>query len=153
MRVLVQRVAWAEVEVEGSIVGRIEQGLLVYTAAGVGDSAGDAEWLAEKVAHLRIFQDEEGKLNRSVQDAGGGVLAISNFTLLADARKGRRPAFIAAAPAEQARPVHEAFLDALRRQGVPVATGVFGASMAVRSQAAGPVNLVLDSPPAPGREG
>jgi len=147
MRALVQRVAWAEVEVDGKVVGRIEKGLLVYVAVGVDDTAGDAAWLAERVANLRIFEDEAGKLNLSVQDARGGVLGVSNFTLLANARKGRRPAFAEAASFEQARPIHEAFLEGLKRRGVPVLTGVFGAKMAIRSQAAGPVNVIVDSPP------
>ena len=147
MRAIIQRVAWAEVEVEGRIVGRIEQGLLVYAGVGVDDGAVQARWLAEKVANLRILTDEAGKLNRSVRDVGGRVLAISNFTVLADARKGRRPAFVAAAGSEQARPVHEAFLQALRDEGVGVEMGVFGAKMAIRSQADGPVNVIVDSPP------
>ena len=146
MRALVQRVAWAEVEADGRITGRIEAGVLVYVGIGVGDTSDKADWLAEKVANLRIFEDEDDKLNRSVRDVHGGVMVISNFTLLADARKGRRPAFVAAASAEQARPMHEAFLDALDRQGVKVETGMFGAKMAVRSQAAGPVNVIIDSP-------
>ena len=146
MRALVQRVAWAEVEVDGRIVGRIERGLLVYAAVGLDDTGEDAEWLAEKIANLRVFEDDQGKLNVSVRDARGGVLAVSNFTLLADARKGRRPAFVAAADFEQARPIDQAFCEALRRQGVSVQTGVFGAKMAVRSQAAGPVNVIIDSP-------
>ncbi len=146
MRALVQRVAWAEVEADGQVAGRIEDGLLVYVGVGAGDSAGDADWLAEKIAGLRIFEDEADKLNRSVRDVRGGVMVVSNFTLLADASKGRRPAFVAAAPAEQARPLHEAFLDALDRQGIRVETGLFGAKMAVRSQAAGPVNVIIDSP-------
>jgi D-tyrosyl-tRNA(Tyr) deacylase len=149
MRALVQRVARAEVQVEGGVVGRIGQGLLVYAAVGVGDTPVEAQWLAEKVANLRIFQDEQGKMNRSVKDIGGGILAISNFTLLADARKGRRPAFVAAAPADEARSIHEAFLDALDRQGVAVETGVFGASMKIDSEAAGPVNVVIDAPVGP----
>ena len=146
MRALVQRVAWAEVEADGQVAGRIEDGLLVYVGIGAGDSAGEADWLAEKIAGLRIFEDEADKLNRSVRDVRGGVMVVSNFTLLADASKGRRPAFAAAAPAEQAKPLHEAFLDALDRQGVRVETGLFGAKMAVRSQAAGPVNVIIDTP-------
>ncbi len=147
MRAVVQRVAWAEVEVDGRIVGRIEKGLLVYAGVAVGDGDAQACWLAEKVANLRIFTDEAGKLNLSVSDLGGGVLAISNFTVLADARKGRRPAFVAAAGADEAQPVHEAFLAALRGRDIGVATGVFGAKMAIRSEAAGPVNVVIDTPP------
>ena len=146
MRAVVQRVAWAEVEVDGQVVGRIGQGLLVYVGVAVDDGPAEADWLAGKLAGLRIFTDREGKLNLSVKEVGGAVLAISNFTLLADARKGRRPTFAAAAAAEQAEPVHEAFLAALRRQGVDVQTGVFGAKMAIRSQADGPVNIIVDLP-------
>jgi len=145
MRALIQRVAWAEVEVEGRVVGRIERGLLVYAAVARADTPAAAAWLAEKVANLRVFEDDHSKLNRSVRDVGGAVLAISNFTLLADARKGRRPAFVAAMGFDEARPLHEAFLEALRGQGLPIETGVFGAMMAVRSQADGPVNIVVDS--------
>lgn len=147
MRALVQRVAWAEVEVEGQMVGRIGSGLLVYVGVAAGDTRAQAVWLAEKLASLRIFEDEQGKLNRSVKDTGGGMLAISNFTLLADARKGRRPAFVGAADFETARPLHEAFLDGLRGEGVNIAAGVFGARMAIRSQADGPVNVIIDTPP------
>lgn len=146
MRALVQRVSWAEVEVEGKVVGKIGPGLLVYVGVSAQDTPEQAAWLAEKVANLRIFEDEQGKLNRSVQDAHGEILAISNFTLLGDARKGRRPEFTSAAKYDQALPIHEAFLAALRRQGITVATGVFGATMAIRSQAQGPVNIVVDSP-------
>ena len=147
MRALVQRVASARAEAAGQVVGRIETGLLVYVAVGAGDEPAQAEWLAEKVAGLRIFPDEAGKLNLSVRDARGDVLVVSNFTLLADARRGRRPAFVAAADSQQAEPVHQGFCEALRRQGVTVATGVFGAKMAVHSEAAGPVNVLIDSPP------
>ncbi len=153
MRAMVQRVAWAEVEAAGRIVGQIGVGLLVYVGVGVGDSADDANWLAEKVANLRIFTDDTDKLNRSVHDVAGGVLVVSNFTLLADARKGRRPAFSAAAASGEAMLLHEALLDALDRQGVKVQTGLFGAKMSVRSQAAGPVNLIIDSPNGQGQAG
>lgn len=153
MRALVQRVTQAEVEVTGRVVGRIGPGLLVYVAVAVGDGDEQARWLAQKIAQLRIFEDDQDRLTRSVQDIWGDVLAISNFTLLADARKGRHPAFSAAAGAEQARPIHEAFLSALREQGVNVQTGEFGATMAIRSQAAGPVNVVIDVPPREGAAG
>ena len=148
MRALVQRVAEARVEVDGQTVGRIGAGLLVYVGVAVGDSTRQGEWLAEKVAHLRIFKDEQEKLNLSVQDVRGEVLAVSNFTLLGDARKGRRPAFVAAAAYGQARPVDEAFVEALRALGVSVATGSFGARMAVFSKADGPVNIIIDTPEA-----
>jgi D-tyrosyl-tRNA(Tyr) deacylase len=147
MRALVQRVDWAEVEVAGRVIGLIRQGLLVYAAAGPADGAAQVEWMAEKLVNLRIFEDAQGKLNLGLQEVGGELMLISNFTLLGDARKGRRPSFDSAAPAGQARPVHEALLAALAQKGVRVAGGEFGADMRIRSQAAGPVNLVIDSPP------
>jgi len=146
MRVLIQRVHSAEVAVASRTVGRIDRGLLVYLGIGVGDSIDQAKWLGEKVSQLRIFEDEQGKMNMSVQDARGGVLAIPNFTLLADARKGRRPAFVAAARPEQAEPLFEAFVSAIGASGLTVAKGVFGAEMTIRSDADGPVNIVLDAP-------
>ena len=149
MRAVVQRVAWAEVEVDGRITGRIEGGLLVYVGVGNEDTPDHAATLARKVANLRIFEDDDGKLNRSVQDVGGGALVISNFTLMADARKGRRPSFTFAAPSETARPLHEAFATALASQSVPVEQGVFGATMHIRSEAAGPVNVIMDVPGPP----
>jgi len=153
MRALIQRVKWASVEVVKDsgmhVVGRIEHGLLVYVGVAVGDEASHAGRLAEKVANLRVFPDAEGKLNLSVRDTRGGVLVVSNFTLLGDARKGRRPAFVAAAPAEQAEGVHETFIRELRNQGLHVATGVFGADMTVGSAADGPVNIIVDVPETP----
>ena len=146
MKAVVQRVRWAEVEVGGRVVGRIERGLLVYAGVAVGDTLQEARRLADKVANLRIFEDDLGKLNLSVQDARGGVLAVSNFTLLADARKGRRPAFVAAAAKEAAAPVFEGFVGALRAAGLDVQQGVFGATMHIRSEADGPVNILLDMP-------
>jgi D-tyrosyl-tRNA(Tyr) deacylase len=145
MRAVIQRVASARVEVGGQVVGQIGQGLLVYLAVESSDTAQEARWMAEKVANLRIFDDEQGKLNLSVQDARGGVLAVSNFTLVADARKGRRPGFNIAAPAEVARPLHEEFLAALRALRVPVEMGAFGQEMFVHSVNHGPINIVLDS--------
>lgn len=149
MRALAQRVHWAEVEVAGLVVGRIEEGLLVYVGVGLADTVGDAQRLAEKIAHLRIFEDGNDKMNLSCRDVRGGVLAVSNFTLMADTRKGRRPAFVAAAPPEEAERLYEAFADALAEQGCTVARGVFRAKMAVRSAAAGPVNVLVEVP-APG---
>ena len=146
MRAVLQRVKWAQVEVGPKVVARIERGLVVYVGVGVEDDESDAKWLAEKVANLRIFDDRQGKLNLSVRDAGGGILAISNFTLMGDGRRGRRPSFVAAARPEQAAPLHEAFVKAARQQGMPVEVGVFGTHMYVASQADGPVNIVLDSP-------
>lgn len=150
MRALIQRVAWAEVAVEGQVIGRAGKGLLVYISIAPADTPSDAQWMAEKVASLRIFEDENGKMNRSVRDVQGGVLVITNFTLLADAQKGRRPSFMGAAPADLAEPLTGVFTEALVGQGLRAETGRFGASMAVRSEAAGPVNILLDSPAAPG---
>ena len=146
MRALVQRVRSAEVVADGKLTGRIDHGLLVYVGIGRTDDAAAAEWIAAKIAALRIFNDEQGKLNRSVQDAGGGILAISNFTLQGDGRKGRRPSFDAAAPPELAQPLHQQVVAALAASGCPVAEGVFGAHMVITSEADGPVNMVLDSP-------
>lgn len=147
MKAVVQRVLSAAVEVDGRTVGRIERGLLVYLGVAVGDGADQAAKIADKVAGLRIFEDGEGRLNLSLQDVQGGVLAIPNFTLLADARKGRRPAFVDAAAGEVARPLFDAFVTAIGAAGVPVAQGVFGASMKITSVADGPVNILLDLPP------
>ncbi len=146
MRAVLQRVAWAEVEVSGEIVARIEHGLLVYCGVSVNDTSDDADALARKVAHLRIFDDADGKLNLSVQDAGGEILLVPNFTLQADTRKGRRPAFVNAAPGPAAEPLTEQFADALRHEGAEVRQGVFGADMTIRSAARGPINIVVDIP-------
>ncbi|MDY6913753.1 MAG: D-aminoacyl-tRNA deacylase [Planctomycetota bacterium] len=148
MRALVQRVHWAEVDVDGRIAGRIRHGLLVYVGVAVSDTPADAERLAEKVTHLRIFPDEAGKLNLSVQDARGGVLVVSNFTLMAETSKGRRPAFTDAAAPEAAEPLQDKVLAVLEDMGCSVARGVFGATMTVRSAADGPVNVLVDLPPA-----
>ncbi|MFA6135041.1 MAG: D-aminoacyl-tRNA deacylase [Phycisphaerae bacterium] len=145
MRALIQRVAWAEVEVDGGIVGRIKQGLLVYVGVGPDDQAAQARWLAGKIADMRIFEDDQGKMNLAVQDIRGGILAVSNFTLLADARKGRRPSFVAAARPEPAQELFDIFVREVAQRGVPVSTGLFGAHMDIRSQADGPVNIVLDA--------
>ncbi|MGA2265199.1 MAG: D-aminoacyl-tRNA deacylase [Phycisphaerae bacterium] len=146
MRVLVQRVKSAEVQAHSQRVGQIEQGLLVYLGVGEGDGPKQAQWLAEKVSQMRIFEDESGKMNRSVQDVRGGVLVVPSFTLLADARQGRRPDFTAAAKPEAAEELFEQFLASLKATGTPVAAGVFGAEMTVRSDADGPVNIILDAP-------
>ena len=151
MKAVVQRVRSAEVRVDGEVVGRIDRGLLVYVGVGCDDSADDAERLAEKVVNLRIFEDDAEKLNLNVRDVRGGVLAIPNFTLMADARKGRRPSFVGAAAPEDAGPVFGAFVAALKRGGCPVAVGAFGATMLIRSDAEGPVNILLEMPP-PGGE-
>ncbi len=144
MRAVIQRVSRADLEVAGENIGWISRGLLVYVGIGSGDSPIDAERLAQKVASLRIFEDEDGKMNLSVRDVRGGVLAVPNFTLLADARKGRRPAFAGAAPPDQAEPLFRAFIDALWTNDCHVMDGVFGAKMLIHSAADGPVNVVLD---------
>ena len=149
MRALVQTVAWAEVEVAGSVIGRIDRGLLVYVAVAATDTPQQALWLADKVANLRIFHDDQDKLNFSARDARGGVLVVSNFTLLADAQKGRRPSLAGAASGDLAEPLTEAFVESLRGHGIAVATGEFGAMMAIRSLAEGPVNVIVDTPAGP----
>ncbi len=146
MRALVQRVDWAEVLVAGQVAGQIDRGLLVYVGVAVGDTEADAARLAEKVAQLRVFEDDGGKLNLSCQDVRGGVLAVSNFTLLADTRKGRRPAFAAAAAPDLAQQLYDTFLAALGGQSVKVERGVFRANMIIRSATAGPVNVLIDVP-------
>ena len=148
MRALLQRVRSAEVTTGGKTTGKIASGLLVYVAVAEGDSPSEARRLAEKVANLRIFTDDADKLNRCVLDEGGQVLVIPNFTLLADARKGRRPAFAAAASGGAAEPLHQAFLHCLRQQGCRVETGTFGTHMEIDSLADGPVNVIVDFPPA-----
>ena len=144
MRAVIQRVREAHVRVDQTVAGQIGAGLLVYVGIGHDDTDASAARLAEKVAYLRIFEDDDGKLNRSALDLGCAVLAVPNFTLLADARKGRRPAFVAAACPARAEPLFDAFVRALRERGVPVETGVFRAHMHITSTADGPVNIVLD---------
>jgi D-tyrosyl-tRNA(Tyr) deacylase len=141
----VQRVRSARVETNGETIGNIGQGLAVLLGVAEGDGEGDGEYLAEKVAHLRIFEDAEGKLNQSLKDIGGAALVVSNFTLCGDCRKGRRPSFTEAASAEIGRRLCECFLAALRARGVPVETGEFQSSMQVILQNDGPVTLLLDS--------
>jgi D-aminoacyl-tRNA deacylase len=146
MRAVVQRVRSCRVVVAGEIVGQIGRGLLVLLAVRTGDTPDQVRWLADKVVNLRTFEDEQGKMNLSVADTGGGVLVVSQFTLYGDCRKGRRPSFIDAARPEVAQPLYEAFADAVRLHGVPVATGRFGADMQVELVNDGPVTLVLDTP-------
>lgn len=146
MRAVIQRVKWAEVEVDGRIVGRIEQGALVLLGVHHSDTAEKAHWLAQKVAHLRFFEDESGKLNQSVLEIGGAMLVVSNFTLYGDCRKGRRPSFTESAPYEQGQALYEQFCAYLQAEGVPVQTGVYGAEMQVRLQNDGPVTLIVETP-------
>lgn len=145
MRVVVQRVSHARVEVDGVATGEIGAGMLVLIAASRWDTARDADFLANKIAGLRIFADSAGKMNRSILETGGAMLVVSQFTLYGDCRKGRRPSFDRAAPAEQARTLYEHFVSAVKRTGVPVQTGVFQADMAVSLTNDGPVTLILES--------
>jgi D-aminoacyl-tRNA deacylase len=145
MRAVLQRVSRAEVRIAGEVAGAIGPGLLVLLGVAPSDTRQDASWLADKVVGLRIFADDAGKMNRSVSEVGGGVLVVSQFTLYGDSRKGRRPSFIGAAPPETAVPLYEAFLDAVRALGVPVAAGRFGADMQVELVNDGPVTLILDT--------
>lgn len=145
MRAVVQRVRRAAVVIDGETVAAIQHGLLVLLGVTATDSAADGQWLAEKLSGLRIFNDEAGKMNRSVADVGGAVLVVSQFTLYGDCRKGRRPSFLGAAPPEIAVPLYEAFVQALRALGLPVETGHFGAMMQVELVNDGPVTLILDT--------
>jgi D-tyrosyl-tRNA(Tyr) deacylase len=147
MRSVVQRVARGAVRVDRQVVGEIGHGLLVLLGVATGDAEADARWTADKLAQLRVFEDEAGKMNRSVQDVGGGVLLVSQFTLLGDARKGNRPSFVGAAPPEEANALYESVAALLRARGLPVAQGVFRAHMEVESVNDGPVTLILDSRP------
>jgi D-tyrosyl-tRNA(Tyr) deacylase len=146
MRAVVQRVAECEVRVSGERVSRIGSGLLVLLGVSDTDGEGDARWLAEKVAHLRVFEDEGGKMNRSLLETGGEMMVVSQFTLLGDCRKGRRPSFVRAAAPEPARRLYRKFLEAVREKGVRVATGRFQTEMAVVLVNDGPVTLLVESP-------
>jgi len=145
MRATVQRVREASVTVDARVVSRIGPGLLIYVGCARSDKDADARHLAEKAAGLRIFPDEQGRMNRSVAEAGGEVLVVSAFTLQADARKGRRPSFDAAAAAEQARPLCETFVQAMRAAGLTVREGSFQTHMLVHSVNDGPICILLDS--------
>ena len=145
MRAVVSRVAWARVVADGELTGEIGPGLLVLVGVTHADTEADAGWLAAKLAALRVFGDDQGKMNRSVTEVGGGALVVSQFTLYGDARKGRRPSYVAAAPPEVAAPLVEAVAKALAGAGVPVASGRFGAEMRVESAGDGPVTILLDS--------
>lgn len=151
MKTLLQRVSRAEVRVDGAVVGAVGRGLLVLLGVERGDTEAEADRQADKTAELRIFADAEGKMNRSVVEVEGGVLVVSQFTLAASTRRGRRPSFDAAAPPELARSLYERYAARLRERGVPVATGVFQASMEVELVNDGPVTILLD-PKGPGEE-
>jgi D-tyrosyl-tRNA(Tyr) deacylase len=145
MRAVIQRVTRAAVRVNGSVTGEITQGLLVLLGVAQGDQETDARFLADKIAALRVFEDDAGKMNRSVSEVGGAVLAVSQFTLLGDARKGNRPSFTAAAPPDQAASLYDRFCAMLEEHGLPVATGLFRAHMEVELVNDGPVTILLDS--------
>jgi D-tyrosyl-tRNA(Tyr) deacylase len=146
MRALVQRVARAEVRVDGQATGAIGAGLLVLLGATHGDDGAAADWLARKVVELRVFGDGEGRMNLDVRQAGGAALVVPQFTLYGDARRGRRPDFLAAAPPDVARPLVERFCAGLAAAGLEVARGVFGAHMEVELVNDGPVTLMIESP-------
>ncbi|MSP61972.1 MAG: D-tyrosyl-tRNA(Tyr) deacylase [Myxococcales bacterium] len=145
MRAVVQRVTRGEVRVGGEVVGRIGRGLVVLVAAGQGDSDVDAAWLASKITSLRIFSDDAGQMNRALADVGGAILAVSQFTLYGDCRKGRRPSFVDALAPGPAEALYDAFVARLRASGLPVETGRFRAMMEVELTNDGPVTLLLDS--------
>ena len=145
MRAVVQRVSQARVVVDQDVVGQIGRGLLVLLGVARGDTVEQARWLADKIIGLRIFADEEGKMNRGLADVGGEVLVVSQFTLYGDCQKGRRPSFVDAAPPEIAIPLYEGFLNAVRALGIPTASGRFGAMMQVELVNDGPVTLIVES--------
>jgi D-tyrosyl-tRNA(Tyr) deacylase len=144
MRAVITRVSSASVTIDGVEVSAIGHGLLVLLGVAVGDTEAQLDYVASKIRDLRIFPDDEGRMNRSVVDVGGAVLVVSQFTLLADVRKGRRPSFIHAAPPDQARAMYEQLVNHLRLGGLPVSNGVFQADMQVSSVNDGPVTIVVD---------
>jgi D-tyrosyl-tRNA(Tyr) deacylase len=144
MRAVCQRVSEAQVTVDGSVRGRIHAGLVILLGIERGDDSAEARGLAGKIARLRIFEDEKGKFDRDLLDTRGSALVVSQFTLIADTRRGNRPSFTNAAPPEEAEPLYAEFCEALAAQGVPVERGVFGARMAVELVNDGPVTIVLD---------
>lgn len=146
MRAVIQRVQWARVSVDGRVEGEIAGGLCVLLGVTHQDGPEQVRWLAGKVANLRIFEDDSGKLNRSLLDVGGGALVVSQFTLYGDCRKGRRPSFLAAGEPEKARRLYEDFAEVLAASGVPVSKGVFQAHMQVELCNDGPVTLIVDTP-------
>lgn len=145
MRAVVQRVTRAQVTIGGEVAGEIGAGFLVLLGIGTGDDAEAVGWLADKILHLRVFPNEDGKFDRSLLDTGGEMLVVSQFTLFADTRRGRRPAFTGAARPEEAIPLYEAFVERIRAAGVSVATGRFGADMQVELINDGPVTIPFDS--------
>lgn len=145
MRAIVQRVSKASVTVAGEVTGQVERGLLAYVGVGHDDGEADAEFIANKIRFLRIFEDRDGKMNIDVADIGGAVILVSNFSLYADCRKGRRPAFVDAAPPAKANELYERVCERVRSLGVRVETGRFQQTMAVEAVNDGPINIWLDS--------
>ena len=145
MRAVIQRVSRAQVRAEGAISGEIGSGLLILLGVGQGDTPREADSLLDKIVNLRIFEDREGKMNLSLLDMGGELMIISQFTLYADCRKGRRPSFTDAAPPGEAQKLYDYFVDAARARGLKVATGIFQAHMEVELVNFGPVTILLDS--------
>ena len=145
MRVVLQRVSHASVTVEEKVIGKIQRGFLLLVGVTHDDTMEDMEYLVRKIVQMRIFEDEEGKLNRSIQDIGGEILSVSQFTLYADTKKGNRPSFSKAAPGDVALKMFEQFNGLLRDTGIPVETGQFGADMKVELLNDGPVTIMLDS--------
>jgi D-tyrosyl-tRNA(Tyr) deacylase len=150
VKAVIQRVSRAAVEVDGRTVGAIGQGILVLLGIEKRDVEKDTDWLVDKIVALRIFEDEAGKMNRSLRDIGGELLAVSQFTLAGNCAKGRRPSFGSAAPPVEANGLYEYFVTAVRRHGIPVQTGIFQAMMQVSLVNDGPVTFILESPPRPG---
>jgi D-tyrosyl-tRNA(Tyr) deacylase len=146
MKAVVQRVSEAAVTVDGKICGRIEQGILVLLGVEKGDATKDADWLAEKIVNLRIFEDADGKMNRSLTDIKGEILSVSQFTLAGNCNKGRRPSFDTAAPPEEANHLYQYFNGRLWQLGIPVQSGIFQADMKVSLTNDGPVTFILESP-------
>lgn len=145
MRAVVQRVSKASVTIDQEEVGKIDQGLVILLGIHEKDTQDDVDYLVKKIAQMRIFEDEQGKMNRSVEDVEGQILSVSQFTLFADTKKGNRPSFISAARPETATPLYEAFNEGIRNRGITVATGQFGADMAVSLINDGPVTIIIDS--------
>ncbi|MBN2898847.1 MAG: D-tyrosyl-tRNA(Tyr) deacylase [Clostridia bacterium] len=145
MRAVVQRVKKSQVTVDDAVVGKISSGLMILLGVEDGDASQDVDYMVDKVTNLRIFEDEEGKMNCSIRDVGGDILAVSQFTLLGDCRKGRRPSFVKAARPEAANDLYELFVAGVRSEGITVETGIFQAEMLVDIANDGPVTLLLDS--------
>lgn len=144
MRLIIQRVTHASVEVNEKVVGKTGPGVLVFVGITHSDTKKEAEWLANKLVHLRIFEDADGKINQSLMDKKGSALIISQFTLYADCKEGRRPSFIQAAPPEIANPLYEQFVEEVRKLGIPAETGIFGAEMKVSLVNDGPITILLE---------